>query len=59
MREAASNAERRLRYRMSLVARLTLPVLILAAGFAVMLFVVGYFLPLVELIGSLARPDRR
>ena len=56
LREAASNLERRLNYRLALIARVTLPLLILAVGAAVMMFVVGFFLPLVELIAGLARP---
>ena len=51
-----SNLERRLNYRLALIARVTLPLLILAVGAAVMMFVVGYFLPLVELIAGSARP---
>jgi type II secretory pathway component PulF len=55
LREAASNLERRLNYRLSLLARVALPLLILTTGAAVMMFVVGFFMPLVELIASLAQ----
>jgi general secretion pathway protein F len=57
LRETAAHAERRLNYRMSMVARIALPLLILLAGAAVMAFIVGYFLPLIELIGGLAKPE--
>jgi general secretion pathway protein F len=52
--EAASSGERRLNYRLHAIGQVLLPLLILAAGAAVMMFVVGWFLPLVHLINSLA-----
>jgi type II secretory pathway component PulF len=52
--EAASNSERRLNYRLNAIGQVLLPLLILAAGTAVMMFVVGCFLPLVQLINDLA-----
>jgi type II secretory pathway component PulF len=58
MREAADNAVRRLNYRLSMLARTLFPLLILAAGAAVMLFVVGWFLPLIDLLSSVGQRTR-
>ena len=56
LREAASNMERRLNYRLAALGQALFPFLILAIGAAVMLFVVAWFLPLIDLIQSLAVP---
>ncbi len=55
LREAASNMERRLNYRLAALGQALFPFLILAIGAAVMLFVVAWFLPLIDLIHSLAQ----
>jgi type II secretory pathway component PulF len=59
LREAASNVERRLNYRLAVLGQAFFPFLILAIGAAVMLFVVAWFLPLIDLIHSLAGPGGR
>ncbi len=56
LREAASNMERRLNYRLAALGQALFPFLILAIGAAVMLFVVAWFLPLIDLIQSLTGP---
>ena len=59
LREAASNMERWLNYRLAALGQAFFPFLILAIGAAVMLFVVAWFLPLIDLIHSLAGPGGR
>ena len=54
--EAAANGERRMNFRLSAIGQILFPLLILLVGAAVMAFVVGWFLPLVELINGLAQP---
>ena len=51
--------ERRLNYRLAALGQALFPFLILAIGAAVMLFVVAWFLPLIDLIHSLAGPGGR
>jgi type II secretory pathway component PulF len=52
--EAAANGERRANYRLAAIGQILFPLLILAVGAVVMMIVVGWFLPLVALIKSLA-----
>jgi type II secretory pathway component PulF len=48
--------ERRLNYRLAALGQALFPLLILAMGAVVLLFVVAWFLPLIDLIHSLAQP---
>lgn len=54
LRMQADAHERRLGYRLQIAAELLFPVVVLLAGACVALFAVGYMLPLIKLIGSLA-----
>jgi type II secretory pathway component PulF len=54
--EAAANGERRANYRLAAIGQVLFPLLILAVGAVVMMFVIGWFLPLIELINNLAQP---
>lgn len=54
LRTLAESHERRLGYRLQTISQFVLPVMVLAAGGVVALFGVGYFMPLVTLIRSLA-----
>jgi type II secretory pathway component PulF len=56
LNEAAANGERRMNFRLSAIGQIVFPLLILLVGAAVMAFVVGWFLPLIELINGLAQP---
>ncbi len=52
--EAAAGGERLVAYRLQALSNILFPILVLIAGFFVLLFVVGCFLPLVDLITRLA-----
>lgn len=54
LRTLADTHERRLSYRLMAVSQLMLPVVVVLAGGVVALYAVGYFLPLITLIRSLA-----
>ncbi|MEX2140987.1 MAG: type II secretion system F family protein [Pirellulales bacterium] len=54
LREMADRIERLLAYRLRALSHLVFPLAVLAIGMVVMMFVVGYFLPLVQLITSMA-----
>ena len=54
MEEMAASSVRRLSYRLQAVTSILFPIVLLAVGFLVMLFVVGMFWPLVTLINNLA-----
>ena len=43
-------------FRLAAIGQIVFPLLILLVGAAVMAFVVGWFLPLIELINGLAQP---
>jgi len=53
LRETADSIERRLAYRLHALAGVIFPLAIVLIGLVVMIFVVGYFLPLVKLITSM------
>jgi type II secretory pathway component PulF len=57
--EAAASGERRLNYRMYAFSQIVFPFVILAAGGLVLLIVVGWFSPLIELVNGLAGGGRR
>jgi type II secretory pathway component PulF len=52
--EMADSIERRLAYRLRAISQVVFPLAVLALGFVVMMFVVGYFLPLVSLISNMS-----
>ncbi|HEV2969003.1 MAG TPA: type II secretion system F family protein [Pirellulales bacterium] len=54
--EAAASGERRLNYRMYAFSQIVFPFVILAAGGIVLLIVVGWFSPIIELVSGLAKP---
>ena len=54
LNEAAGNGERRLNYRLQALTQFLLPLVILAVGGVVMIFVIAWFLPVIALIRSLA-----
>ncbi|MHB1036498.1 MAG: type II secretion system F family protein [Pirellulales bacterium] len=54
MREMAESSQRRLAYRLNALGQLMFPLALLAFGGLVFVIVVGYFLPLVTVIQSLA-----
>lgn len=56
LREAANNGQRRANYRRAALAQILFPILILAMGGVVLIYVVGWFLPLVSLIRALVGP---
>jgi type II secretory pathway component PulF len=52
--EMADSVERRLAYRLRAISQVVFPLAVLAMGAVVMVFVVGYFLPLVSLVSNMA-----
>ncbi len=56
LREAANNIVRRAAYRRAATAQIVFPLLIMAVGAVVMIFIVAWYLPLVALIHALAEP---
>jgi type II secretory pathway component PulF len=52
--EMADSIERRLAYRLRAISQVVFPLAVLALGLVVMMFVVGYFLPLVSLISNMS-----
>ncbi len=54
LREMADSSRRRLAYRLHALLQVLFPLTIAAFGLLVMAYVVGYFMPLVSLISSLA-----
>jgi type II secretory pathway component PulF len=55
LREMADGARRRLAYRLYALLQVLFPAAILAVGLLVMFYVVGYFMPMVSLIGKLTK----
>ena len=53
LREMADSSRRRLNYRLNSLVQLLFPLAILALGLLVMIYVVGYFVPLISLIQNL------
>lgn len=54
LREMADSSRRRLNYRLNSLVQVVFPLAILALGLLVMVYVVGYFMPLIKLIEGLS-----